>query len=222
MPQAVLLLTATDEQNGYDARCCLEPDRNIAPVGRTIFDDLRNSVNSIRTAVDNKEISFCEPGSRQESYQPINQMRPRSPKQRSDVESFIAGKTYMLAFLIPEIPGEVFATDPWDAVYLGVSKKEPSQSLYLLRARGLVDVDASHMYARPSDKLVIDLFKLVQVNEYESKVKALFQRGSQVGREVVLLGKARQFENLLWSDDRAGAQRLWPAGFASRFIVRFS
>jgi len=60
----------------------------------------------------------------------------------------------MLAFQIPDVPGEVYATDAWDAEYLGVSKKELSQSAYVLRARGLIDLDMTLSFAKPSDKLV--------------------------------------------------------------------
>jgi hypothetical protein len=60
----------------------------------------------------------------------------------------------MLAFQIPEVPGEIYATDAWDAEYLGVSKKELSQSAYVLRARGLIDLDPTLSFARPSDKLI--------------------------------------------------------------------
>jgi diguanylate cyclase (GGDEF)-like protein len=70
------------------------------------------------------------------------------------VEKFVTGKSYMLAFQIPDTPGEIWAEDPWDAEYLGISKKELSQAAHVVRARGLIELDPNLKFARPSDKLL--------------------------------------------------------------------
>jgi hypothetical protein len=101
-------------------------------------------------------VTFHDPQSHPDRYQRIkdDEGKPRSLTPQAEIEKFIAGKTYMLAFQLPDMPGEVWAADPWDAEYLGISKKELSQSAYVLRARGLIELDTSLSFARPSDKLV--------------------------------------------------------------------
>jgi diguanylate cyclase (GGDEF)-like protein len=84
-----------------------------------------------------------------------NDSRETNPhRTKSEIEKFLAGKTHMLAFEVPEVPGEVWAVDPWDAEYLGTSKKELSKSAYVLRARDLIVLDSTLNFARPSDKLL--------------------------------------------------------------------
>jgi diguanylate cyclase (GGDEF)-like protein len=155
--QAWLLVTVKDEGNGSVARCCVDVDRQFAYSGRTIFDDIRNSVNKIRRAIDKNVVLFYRSLTEHpEAYQPVNEgpAKAQPTTLSTEIEKFIAGKAYMLGFQAPEVPGEVFAIDPWDADYLSISKKELSQSAYKLRARGLLELDMSLNFARPSDKLV--------------------------------------------------------------------
>jgi hypothetical protein len=159
MPSAWLLVDVTDSTNegrGRIAKCCLNVERHFAYSGRTTLDDVRAATNRIRNAVDDGAVTFHDPQSHPERYQRIRDEsgRPRPRRPPADIQKFIAGKTYMLAFQIPEVPGEIYATDAWDAEYLGVSKKELSQSAYVLRARGLIDLDPTLSFARPSDKLI--------------------------------------------------------------------
>jgi len=212
--QAWLLAEVTDEVNGAFARCSIDVDRQFANSGRTILDDIRNSVNRIRNAIDNGSVVFYKsPQTHPASYQFVDEgpARFRSAPPSAEVEKFIAGKTYMLAFQVPDVPGEVFAIDPWDAEYLGVSKKELSQSAYVLRARGLVDLDMSQSFARPSDKLVtagwpaalgpevsaaapqlLELSRLPKKEELTDNLKQLLSLGSHLALVFIDLDKFKE------------------------------
>ena len=151
-----LLIHVTNETDGSLARCCVDLERQLAYSERTMFDDIRSAINRIRSAIDKRSITFYEKRSHPASYQEAGD-DPNTPSQAgtsADVERFIAGKTYMLSFQIPDIPAETYALDAWDAEYLGVSGKALSQSAQVLRARGLIDLDPSLSFARPSDKLL--------------------------------------------------------------------
>jgi diguanylate cyclase (GGDEF)-like protein len=156
MYSAWLLTYVTDELKGSIAKVSLNLDRQISHSGRTTMDDLRNATNRIRKAIDNGTLTFYEQDSHPDRYQVIkNDSRETNPQRtKSEIEKFLAGKTHMLAFEVPEVPGEVWAVDPWDAEYLGTSKKELSKSAYVLRARDLIVLDSTLNFARPSDKLL--------------------------------------------------------------------
>jgi diguanylate cyclase (GGDEF)-like protein len=156
MPKTWLLFTVTDEENGSVARCCVDSDRHLTYFGITTFDDIRNSVSRIRKAIDKGALLFYPSlQAHPEPYQSVDKISAKMPLIPSaGIEKFIAGKTYMLGFQIPDVPGEIFATDPWDAEYLGATKKDLARSAYILRARGLIELDMSQTFARPSDKLV--------------------------------------------------------------------
>jgi diguanylate cyclase (GGDEF)-like protein len=156
---AWLLTEVTDEADRSVARCCVDINRRFSNSSSTILDDVRISVNRIRQAIDQESVTFfASLQNHPDSYQHVDEGPARflSAPPKAEVERFIAGKTYMLAFQMPDVPGEIFATDPWDAEYLGVSKRALSQAAYVLRARGLVELDMSQTFARPSDKLVTD------------------------------------------------------------------
>jgi diguanylate cyclase (GGDEF)-like protein len=157
MPAAWLLIHVTNEVQRGLAMCCLNvAGGHFAYSGRTTLDDIRIATNSVRNAIDNGTVTFYGRQSHPDSYQVIKDdaTEQRPPASQSEIEKFIAGKTYMLAFQIPDVPGEVYAADAWDAEYLGTSKKELSQSAYVLRARGLIQLDTTLGFARPSDQLV--------------------------------------------------------------------
>jgi diguanylate cyclase (GGDEF)-like protein len=151
-----LLIHVTNELQGSIAKCCVNLARQFAYSGRTMFDDIRSAINQVRSAIDNGSITFYDKGSHPASYQEAgdDMKTPSQAGTSTDVEKFIAGKTYMLSFQIPDVPAETDAVDPWDAEYLGVSGKALSQSAQVLRARGLIDLDPSLSFARPSDKLL--------------------------------------------------------------------
>jgi hypothetical protein len=153
-----LLLTVTDEGNGSVARCCVDVHRGFGQPSQTVFDDVRNAVNTVRDVIDTRGLLFYPSlAAHPEQYQPVHKDRLKiAPSTRvADAERFIAGKAYLLAFEVPDTPGEIFPADPWDAEYLGVPKKELSQATHRLRAKGLIEIDNTGTFARSSDKMIV-------------------------------------------------------------------
>jgi len=148
-----VLVEVTNLANGWVAKCAVKPESSF---NRTVFDDVRSVVNRIRKAIDDKVITFFAPEVHQETYQQIERIQREQIASRSqlEVEQFLAGKAYVLGFLTPEATTEIWALDPWDAEYLGVTKKELSLAVRVLRANSLVELDGSLEYARPTDKLL--------------------------------------------------------------------
>jgi diguanylate cyclase (GGDEF)-like protein len=151
-----LLADASNELRGSLAKCCVNIEHRSVYSGRTMFDDVRYAVNRIRIAVDDGSVTFFNQQSHPASYQRAgNDLgQPSEARSRAELETFIAGKTYMLSFQLPDVPGETYVVDPWDAEYLGVSRKDLSQAAQVLRARGLIDLDSTLNFARPADKLL--------------------------------------------------------------------
>jgi len=155
--KAWLQITVVDQLTGMIAKCAASLDRfPFWLQSQTVFDDVRLVVNRTRRAVDENVITFYSPGSHQKTYQEIKRDSPEiiSPRPQTEVERFLVGKAYELGFRAVDVPGEVWAADPWDAEYLGISSKELSQSAYIVRARGLVELDPTRNFARPADKLL--------------------------------------------------------------------
>lgn len=154
MLSAWLLVDVTDEMHGTLARCCL----NIAHSGGTTLDNVRNATNRIRRAIDEGTVTFYDPRSHPVTYQRIKEDAgdSPSPSTQSELVKFIAGKTYTLAFQVPEVLGQAWIADPWDAEYLGVSKKDLSQAAYVLKARRLIELDTTSSFAKPSDKFLAE------------------------------------------------------------------
>jgi diguanylate cyclase (GGDEF)-like protein len=206
---AWLLFHVTDEVKGGLAMCCVNVGRHLAYTGRTTLDDVRMATNNVRNAIDNGAVTFYDRKSHPESYQEARDdaKRETPARSQSEIEKFIVGKTYMLAFQMPDVPGEAYAADPWDAEYLGVSKKELSQSAYILRARGLIDLDPTLGFARPSDRLVtegwpaaidstvppaqqsISLSRLPKKDELLAELRSFLARSSEIAIAVIDLDK---------------------------------
>ncbi len=152
-----LRVDVTDQSNCAIAFCAVPTDRFSAWPNRAIvFDQIRLIINSLRSAIDQKAVIFYGFDVHPQSYQQLRPESHRSPTSHSEpeIEHFLAGKAYMLGFRVSDLPGEVWVTDPWDAEYLGTSTKELARSAYILKAQGLLLLDASQSYARPTDKLI--------------------------------------------------------------------
>ena len=210
-PVSWLLVDATDESNGKLARCCVRVNTHFAYSDRTTLDEIRLATNTIRSAIDTGEILFHDVQLHPDNYQEAKHSPRRSqPRTQSEVEKFIVKKALMLGFQIPEAPSEVWASDPWDAEYLGVSKKELSQSAYVARARGLINLDLSLSFARPSDKLIttglegvfdetapigaqtLTLPSLPRKENLLADLTRLFQRNAEIGLVVIDLDRFKQ------------------------------
>jgi diguanylate cyclase (GGDEF)-like protein len=149
-----VLMDVIRQPDGYIAKCSMEIGSRL---GRTAFDIVIEAVNSVRSAIDSEHVKFYEPDFHQEVYQRIeHQQHSRERLPQPEIERFITGKAYILGFLAVDEPSDVWALDPWDAQYLGVTVKELSLAMRVLRAKGLLQPGSASDYVRPTDKLLAE------------------------------------------------------------------
>lgn len=166
-----ILLNATSTVDGKVAKCSMQVG------GGSVFEYVIQTVNSLRSAVDSGQITFYEPQAHPEAFQRIERkQQPQEHRTQSEVEQFIVGKAYMLGFIAADEPGEVWTADPWDALYLGVSLKELSLAMRVLRAKEFLRAGSGADYVRPTDKL------LAERSAENKKGDALFQPQQQLSR----------------------------------------
>ncbi len=153
-----LRVDATDLRDRTMARCAVALDPSPFLLGGTMFDTVKSVINRVRTAVDRKAVTFYTSEAHPESFQRIDVDTPCTGPGSSqpDIERFIAAKAYWLAFRVADVPGETWIADPWDGECLGVMTKDLGQAAYVLRARGLLQLDPTLEFARPADKLVTE------------------------------------------------------------------
>jgi len=179
-----ILMDVINKVDGQIAKCSMEVGFAF---GHTVFDIVAQTVNSVRTAIDAGLVGFCSPDVRQEKYQRIGrQQQPSERHSQSEIEQFLTGKAYVLGFLAADEPGDMWAADPWDALYLGVSKKELLLAMRVLRAKGLLRSDASSEYAQPTDKLLAMQSSEKEGEETFFKVQQKVSRLSLPNKEALL------------------------------------
>jgi diguanylate cyclase (GGDEF)-like protein len=148
-----ILFDAINQVDGKVARCSMRVGHAL---GHTAFDTVIETVNSVRQAIDKGLINFFSSDVRQDTYQEVECQRQSSEIHcsQSEIDKFLRGKAYVSGFLAADEPGEVWAADPWDALYLGVSKRDLLLAMRVLRANGLLDSGSGPEYVRPTDKLL--------------------------------------------------------------------
>jgi diguanylate cyclase (GGDEF)-like protein len=173
-PESFILMDVVNQVDGQIAKCSMKIESSF---GHTIFDILPQTINSARLAVDDGSIRFFKADVRQETYQRIkDQHQPFEKRSQQEIEQFLAGKAYMLGFLAVEVPSEIWAADPWDAQYLGVTKKELLLAMRVMRASALLEPGEGTEYVRPSDKL------LAEQSSTNRQADEIFQRQQQASR----------------------------------------
>jgi diguanylate cyclase (GGDEF)-like protein len=149
-----VLMDVINRADGQIAKCSMEVGFSF---NQTIFDTVIQAVNSVRTAIDEGLVIFYAAEIRQGTYRRIKrQEQPSKRRSQAEIHKFLAGKAYVLGFFAVDEPSEVWAADPWDAQYLGVSRKELLLGMRVLRAKKLLDLGSSSEYARPTDKLLAE------------------------------------------------------------------
>jgi diguanylate cyclase (GGDEF)-like protein len=206
---AWMLADVMNEIDGTIARCCV----NVANLGGSTLDNVRNANSRTLGAIDEGKVTFYDRRSHPTTYQRVNDDTRKSspPTAKSELEKFTVGKTYALAFKFPEVPSEAWIADPWDAEYLSVSSKDLSQTAYVLRAKKLIELDATLSFAKPSDKLltagwpgaiepptivsaqqVFALLKLPNKDALLTDLKNAVTRGSEIAVIVIDLDKFKE------------------------------
>ena len=172
--ESFFLMDVVNEVDDQIAKCSMK-------IGfwfnQTIFDILPRTINRVRLAVDDGSIRFFKTDVRQETYQRIkHEQQQFESRSQPEIEQFLAGKAYKLGFLAVDEPSEIWAADPWDAQYLGVTKKELLLAMRVMRANGLFDPGAGTEYVRPTDRL------LAEQAAGNQNAQEIFQTEQQVSR----------------------------------------
>jgi len=149
-----VLMGVINQIDGQIACCSME--LGFMPT-QTVFDTVPQTVNSVRTAIDAGLLRFYSPGEHQEVYQRIErQPQPQERRTEPEIKQFLAGKAYVLGFLATNETSHIWAADPWDAMYLGVTKKELALAMRMLQAEGLLKPGTNSEYPFPTDKLLLE------------------------------------------------------------------
>ena len=149
-----VLMDVINQADGQIAKCSTEVGSRL---GRTVFDIVLQTVNSVRTAIDLGQVKFYETQFHQEVYQRIEyRLQPQERLTQSGIEDFLSGKACVLGFFTVDEPTEAWTVDPWDAQYLGVTVRDLSLAMRVLRANGLLQAGTSPEHVRPTDKLLAE------------------------------------------------------------------
>lgn len=179
-----LLMIVSNQGDDQTAKCSIELGGSFS---QTEFDIVLLAVNGVRRAIDKGVVTFYRPDVRQEVFQRINrEQTPSVHPPQSEIERFIAGKACVLGFLSVKTPSEVWAGDPWDAEYLGVSTKELLLAMRVLRGKGLLEPGPSLEYTRPSDKLLSEWLSEKQGEGASFKLQKIISRLSLPNKEELL------------------------------------
>jgi diguanylate cyclase (GGDEF)-like protein len=149
---SVILLTTTDLKTGNDSKNSI--DLGFSVGGRTVFDIVAAAVNTIRAATDTSELEFVDPNTYREVWKRVEH-RQAGRRSQAEIEEFLCGKAFMLGFMVaPAPPSDVWAVDPWDATYLGVTARELLLAMRSLVAKGLLEQGMGPEYVKPTNKLL--------------------------------------------------------------------
>jgi hypothetical protein len=171
---STILMDVTSQADGRTAKRSMDSGLTY---GRTTLDILPETVNSVRVAVDEGGVNFLKSDVYQEIFQKTERKVRFEERTQSELEKFLIGKAYVLGFLAVDEPGEIWAADPWDAQYLGATKKDLLLAMRVMRANRLFDPGSGPEYAKPTDKL------LAQMSEATPKSDDLFQSQEQPTRQ---------------------------------------
>src|SRR5271165_6992460 len=178
---SVLLTDVTNTADGKIAKCSVQLG------GGGVLALVVQAVNSVRSAVDAGQIKFYEPTVRQEFYQRAEtDEQPQEHHSQEDVEFFVAGKAYTLGFMAVDQVSDVWAVDPWDAEYLGVTVRDLSLAMRVLRAKGLLEAGTGPEYVRPTDKLLAELSSRAKQKESFSPSQRKLSHRSPPNKDELL------------------------------------
>jgi diguanylate cyclase (GGDEF)-like protein len=189
--KAVLLADVTNRVDGKTAKCSVEVG------GGRVLTVLVQVVNNLRLAIDAGQIKFYEPTVHPETYQRVG-MKPLAQESRSqsDVQRFVAGKVCTLGFFAVDDLSEVWAIDPWDAQYLGVTEKSLALAMRVLRANELLHAGTGPEHVRPTDKLLAEHSAKAKENESFVSSQQKLSRTSLPNKDELLM----DVQNILKQD----------------------
>jgi hypothetical protein len=153
------------------------PGRSVNP-----FEHQREIVNRIRQALDQQEIAFYAKAAHPHEVPQLEVWPvegPTSSVNESDLEQFLTGKVYWLAFKRKDRNAKVWIADPWDAQYLGVDTVALRQAAQIQDARGVLRVDSQDLGA-PGKALLLGGSRFEAQSKTTSPVVYLSGTGKSV------------------------------------------
>jgi diguanylate cyclase (GGDEF)-like protein len=185
-----LLTDVTIKPDGRIAKCSMSVGE-----GR-VFTTVVEAVNSVRSAIDFGQIKFYEPGEHQQFYQDVERKRqPQERRSQQEVEHFLTGKAYTLGFTAVDKESDVWAADPWDALYLGVAERDLALAMRVLKANGLVQAGTGSDCVRPTDKLLAERSSRGKEDETFSTSQQKLSRTSLPNKDDLLKDMPKILKN---------------------------
>jgi hypothetical protein len=114
-------------------------------------------VNRIRQGIDRQELAFYARAAHPHQLQTLEIWPTEEPApsvHQSELEQYLSGKVYWLAFKRADRNAKVWIADTWDARYLGTEPQVLRQSAQIQDARGVIKVDKQD-FAGPGDALLV-------------------------------------------------------------------
>jgi len=113
-------------------------------------------VNTVRRAADKDQLGYFRTTERPIEFPYVDlEVAGSRVKNEEEIEEFLLGKTYWLAFKRGERRTTVWIADPWDAEYLGTTVATLIQAAQVLEAEKMISLDSSQRFASASDGLLI-------------------------------------------------------------------
>jgi hypothetical protein len=139
----------------------------VYPVGpsasRNPFQRQQAIVNRIRQGIDRQEVAFYARAAHPHELQmleiwpneePAPSTEPVPSINQTDLEQYLSGKVYWLAFKRADRNAKVWIADKWDATYLGIEAQALRQAAQIQDARGVLKLDKQD-FAGPGDALLV-------------------------------------------------------------------
>lgn len=138
-------------------------------------------VNRIRRGVDRQELTFYVEAAHPTELQQVelSGKEQASRSSQTEVEQYVAGKVYWLAFKPGEKRTKVWIADPWDAEYLGVEPKSLFQAAQILEARRVITLEPKGEFASAGEGLLLraEKFELTPSDKAEEVSRQLKEKG---------------------------------------------
>jgi hypothetical protein len=113
-------------------------------------------VNTVRRAADKNQLGYFRTSERPIEFPYLDlEVAGGRARNEEEIEEFLIGKTYWLAFKRGERRTSVWIADPWDAEYLGTTVAILIQAAQVLEAEKMISLDSSQRFASASDGLLI-------------------------------------------------------------------
>lgn len=144
-------------------------------------------VERVRRGVDEQDVTFfgeeTHPLQLQQLEIEAQDVKTGLTATTQEIEQFLAGKVYWLAFKQGDRRTRTWIADPWDAEYLGVEPQNLIQAGEILAARQIVDLNPATGFASAGDGLLLEAQR--------------FEAVPSRPRTILFLSADRETENII-------------------------